>query len=131
MKLLSKNESRLKGKKDNEDLIEQNIRLRKYLKDATDKLSKVLDDYGEEKLKRLSDFEKFCVELNEKKSKALKELVDIEKQIEKKKDIYYGFIEKSDALTEKIHIMQKKEDQLNLRENFVKELEKKQRDLIS
>lgn len=131
MKLLQKNEARLKSKKDNEDLIEQNIRLRKYLKDVNDKLARVQDDYGQEKLKRLADFEKFCGEINEKKSKLLKEVVDIEKQIEKKKDIYYGYIEKSDALTEKLYVMQKKEEQLNLRENFVKELEKKQRELIS
>lgn len=131
MKLLQKNEARLKSKKDNEDLIEQNIRLRKYLKTVNDKLAKVQDDYGEEKLKRLADFEKFCAEINERKSKLLKEVVDIEKQIEKKKDIYYGYIEKSDALTEKLYVMQKKEEQLNLRENFVKELEKKQRELIS
>ena len=74
MKLLSKTEARSKKKRENDALIESNIRLRKFHKDITTKLNNVKDSYDPEKLEKLKDFEKFCEDLKTKRTKILEEL---------------------------------------------------------
>lgn len=130
MKLLSKHEAQASIKKDNEELVDTNIRLRKYLKQITEKLNKIKEDYSPDKLQKLKEFEEFSADLMVKKGKLLKELSDIESAIEKKKEVYYGLIEKQDKLEEKIYQINQREAKLDIRENFLKELEKKQSELL-
>ena len=131
MKLLPKQEAKSRIKKENEELIDANIRLRKQYKNILKKLDTIKDDYTPEKVKRLEDFEKFCIDIQQKESKLLQNLEYIKQEIEKKKEVYYGLIEKQDQLDERIYQADEKEKKLDLRENFLKELEKKQEELIS
>lgn len=112
-------------KRENEELLGINIRLRKFWQEITQKLNNVKDNYDPEKLKILKDYEKFCQEIMEKKSKLLQELKGIENEIGKKKEIYYGLIEKSDALMEKEFEIKEEFEKLNLRKGFVENLEQK------
>lgn len=127
MKLLPKQEADSRIKKENEELLDTNIRLHKHYKSITTKLDRLKDDYTPEKLKALKEFEDFVKEVSSKKSKLLKELRDLEQRIEDRKDVYYGLVIKQDALEEKLYEMREKESNLELRERFVVELEKKQR----
>lgn len=131
MKLLSKEHAENKIRKDNETLVETNIRLRALEKQINDKLNSIKEDYSGDKLQKLQDFERFCKDLQIKKEKLLSELAGIQKLVDEKKDVYYGLIEKKDKLDEMVVHLQEKEARLNLRESFVEELEKKQRELIS
>ena len=131
MKLLPKQEAKSRIKKENEELIDANIRLRKQYKNILKKLDTIKDDYTPEKVKRLEDFEKFCIDIQQKESKLLQNLEYIKQEIEKKKEVYYGLIEKQDQLDERIYQADEKEKKLDLRENFLKELEKKQAELIN
>jgi hypothetical protein len=128
MKLLAKSEAHLKVKKDNEDLVEMNIRLRKYLKDITEKLNTIKDTYEPEKVKKLRDFEEFTKDIQSKKSKLLEELKDIETSIEKKKEMYYSLINRQDELQEKAYLIKQEETKLNLRQSFVTQLEQSWRE---
>ena len=125
MRLLSKTMSESSIKRENEELLGINIRLRKFWQEITQKLNNVKDNYDPEKLKILKDYEKFCQEIMEKKSKLLQELKGIENEIGKKKEIYYGLIEKSDALMEKEFEIKEEFEKLNLRKGFVENLEQK------
>ena len=129
MKLLDRKEAQSKVKKDNDELILSNIRLRKLWQEITNKLNTIKENYNPDKLKILREFETFCKDILEKKSKLLEELMGIQKEIEKKKDIYFGVIAKQDLLDEKIYQMKEQEKKLDMREAFVGELEKKQREL--
>ena len=131
MKLLPKQEAKSRIKKENEELIDTNIRLRKQYKSILKKLDTIKDDYTPERVKILEDFEKFCIDIQQKESKLLQNLEYIKQEIEKKKDIYFGMIERQDQLDERIYQADEKEKKLDLRENFLKELEKKQEELIS
>ncbi len=125
MKLLSKTSASSLLQKQNEELIETNIRLRKYEKQITERLNTIKETYEPEKMARLKDFEEFCKDLRQKKSKLLESYNFLEKAIEKKKDIYYGLIAKQDALDEKLHNLKEQEAKLDLRVSFVTDLEKK------
>ena len=130
MKLLDQKEAQSKVKKDNDELILSNIRLRHLWQDITIKLNTIKESYQPEKLKILQEFETFCKDIFGKKAKLLEELQGIENEIKKKKDLYFEIISKQDALDEKIHEMREHEKKLDLREAFVGELEKKQRELL-
>ena len=125
MKLLSKTEVDSSLKKENEQLIESNIRLRKFWKDITEKLNTARDNYDPQKMAKLKDFEAFCKDLLFKKEKLLQEYNALEAEIQKKKDIYYGMIEKQDLLDEKIYQVAEAHKKLELREKFVVDLEAK------
>ena len=131
MKLLSPQNAKNEKKKENEDLVDMNIRLREYYQRIVEKLNGVKDDYSQDKLERLKDFEKFCIEIQGKKDILLRELKGIEEHIKQRKDVYYGLIAKQDALDEREHTARAHEENLKLREEFVKELERKQRELIT
>lgn len=128
MKLLPKTEVGNSLKKENEQLIESNIRLRKFWNDITSKLNAIRENYDPEKMAKLKDFEQFCKDLMIKKDKLLQEYNALENEIQKKKDIYYGIIEKQDLLDEKIHQVQEAHNKLDLREKFVIDLETKWRE---
>jgi len=130
MKLLSKTDAGSRIKKENEELLDTNIRLRKYEKDFLGKLNVAKKNYDPEKIQALKDFEKFVADINTKKAKLLEELVGIETVIAQRKDLYYGLIEKQDALDEKLYKLHEEEKRLELRIAYVEELEQKQRDLI-
>lgn len=128
MKLLERKEATLGLKKDNEELLGTNIRLREMEKQVLRRLNEAKENYDPEKVKALKDFEQFVSELNEKKSQLLKELSAYQKLITERKDIYYGLVERQDELEEKIYQMDEKNKKLDLREAFVKDLEKKIRE---
>ena len=130
MKLLDQKEAQSKVKKDNDELILSNIRLRHLWQDITIKLNTIKESYQPEKLKILQEFETFCKDILGKKAKLLEELQGIENEIKKKKDLYFEIIQKQDALDEKIYQMKEQEKKLDMRELFVSELEKKQRELF-
>lgn len=125
MRLLSKTEVGSSLKKENEQLIESNIRLRKFWNDITQKLNTVKENYEPDKMTRLKEFEQFCKDLLFKKEKLLQEYSALEAEIQKKKDIYYGLIEKQDLLDEKIYQVEEAHKKLDLREKFVVDLEAK------
>lgn len=125
MKLLSKTEADSSLKKENEQLIESNIRLRKFWNDINFKLNNARENYDPQKMAKLKDFEAFCKELMAKKEKLLIEYNTLQKAIEQKKEIYYGLITKQDQLDEKIYQMNEQEQKLKLREAFVVDLEVK------
>jgi hypothetical protein len=125
MKLLSKNEAQANKKRENEGLIESNIKLRKFYKEITDKIRGAKTDYSGDKLIALESFDRFVSELNEKKSKLLQEYNSIVKAIEDKKEIYYGLIVKQDELEERVYQADEREKKLDLREEFINELERK------
>lgn len=128
MKLLAKTDAQRRIKEDNENLIDTNIRLRKYWRQVVGKLNTVRDTYEPEKMRRLDEFEAFCKDLNAKKSKLLEEYADLEHQLEIRKDLYYGLITKSDALEERSHEIREMNSKLDLREAFVTDLERKWRE---
>lgn len=123
MKLLAQKDAKASIKKDNESLLESNLRLRRLEKNVLDRLNLAKLNYDPEKVKALEDFDRFCKEIQEKKSKLLAEYVQIEKMVETKKDIYYGLIEKQDVLLEEAYQMEEKHKKLDLRESFVVSLE--------
>lgn len=123
MKLLSKPELKSKLHKQNEDLIETNVRLRKIHQELLTGINSVKK--ANDKDKELQDFSKFCEELNQKKSKLLKEYKDLEENIESKKEILLGLVEKQDELIEKEYQLKERENKLDLREAFIKNVESK------
>src|SRR3990167_6507667 len=125
MRLLSKKSAQAEVKKQNDELIEKNIRLRQYEKIFLERMNTLKENYDPEKLKTLRDFETFCTDITEKKSKLLAELKALEKAIVDKKEIYYGLVVKQDELDEKIHQIRNEESKLNLRLAYVTEIEKK------
>jgi hypothetical protein len=125
MKLLNKTEAESSKKKENDLLIESNLRLKQIEISIKRRIERAKSNFDPEKLKALVDFEKFTEELNQKKSLMLKEMNDIQGHIDAKKDIYYGLVEKQDMLEEKMYQMSEKEKKLDLRESFVNDLERK------
>ena len=131
MRLLSKKSAEVEIKKSNEELIETNIRLRKFEKDIRERLNTIREDYEPDKVRKLKEFEAFCLDIQNKKSKLLEELSSLQKAIDDKKELYYGLIAKNDALAEKEHKISESAKKLDLRLLFVEDLEKKwqERDL--
>lgn len=127
MKLLSITEARSKKKLENDSLVESNIRLREYWKGITQKLNTVKEDYSQDKLQKLKEFELFCKDLQVKKSKVLEELAGWQKLIEEKKEMYYALVAKHDELDEMQYKIDEGNKKLELREAFVLDLEQKWR----
>ena len=127
MKLLSQKEAQSYKKRENDALIDSNIRLRKYWQDITHKLSTAKNDYSTDKLEKQAEFERFCKDIQDKREKLLQELASLQKQIEDKREIYYGLIVKQDELQEVKYKIQEEYKKLDLREAFVLDLEEKWR----
>lgn len=127
MKLLDRKTAQSKIQKDNDTLVESNIRLRGYYQEITKKLNIVKDSYEPDKLLKLKEFEAFVKDIQAKKSRLLQELHAIGQQVEQKKELYYALITKQDALDERLYKMNEKERKLDLREAFVVDLEQKWR----
>ena len=125
MKLLSTSEARSAKKRENDTLVDSNVRLRSYLKVVTDKLNTLKDDYEPDKLAKLKEFERFCKDLEGKRSLLLKELADWQKLLADTKEIYYGYVAKKDQLTEREYLINEENKKLNLREAFITDLEAK------
>lgn len=125
MRLLNRTEAQSSLRKENDELVATNVRLRHLWQEIIGKLNTARESYESEKMKKLQEFEIFCKDILEKKSKLLEELMGIEKEIKAKKDLYFGLISKQDALDEKIYQMKEQEKKLDLREAFVGELESK------
>ena len=123
MKLLTKPELKSKLHKQNEDLIETNVKLRKTHQELLNGINSIQKVYDKDK--ELQDFSKFCEELNQKKSKLLKEYKDLETSIETKKEILFGLVEKQDELIEREYELKEREKKLDLREIFIKQIENK------
>ena len=128
MKLLSRKEATIGLKKENDNLIGSNLRLREMEKQVIKRLNEAKLDYSPNKMKALKDFEQFTADLMEKKSKLLKELNAYDKLIEERKEIYYGLIQKQDLLDEKVYQVAEANKKLDLREAFVADLEKRIRE---
>lgn len=124
MKIFAKQDAHLKIKLDSEQLIEQNIRVRKNYEETVRKINSAKLSYDKDKLKAMEEFDKFVKDITKKKSLLLEELAKIEQQIEQKKELYYSLITKQDLLEEKMYQMQEKERKLDIRESYVGELEK-------
>lgn len=127
MKLLSQKSALSKRKQDNDELIETNIRLRRYHGEIVQRLNTVKDSYEPDKLLKLKQFELFVKDITAKKAKLLEELTGIEAAIEQKKELYYSLITKQDALDEKLYHLSEAQKKLDLREAFVVDLEQKWR----
>lgn len=125
MKLLTRTDAKEQTRKENERLAEENIRLRVIEKKVRERLNTIREDYSPEKVKRLKEFEDFCADILKKKSVLLKELAEIAKAVEQKKELYYGLAAKGDELLEKEHKLNEREKKLDLRLLFVEELESK------
>lgn len=131
MKLLPTKEAKDKLRKENDDLIETNLRLRGYESQVKKRLGALKEDYEPDKLAKLKEFEAFCKDLITKKGKLLKELSDIEYAIKQKKELYYGLIAKQDALEEKQYELKQKEMNISLREVFVEDIERKVKEALT
>lgn len=127
MKLLSKTSAQSKLKQGNDELIETNIRLRRFHGEIVQRLNTVKDSYEPDKLIKLKEFEQWSKDLMQKKTKLLTELSAIEASIEAKKELYYSLITKQDALDEKLYQINEAQKKLDLREAFVVDLEQRWR----
>lgn len=125
MKLLSKQKVDNRIKRERDVLLEDASRLRKYIRQQEAKLSTIKDDYSRDKLEALKEFEAFVGRLHDAKDKLLKEYNDVNEEIKKRQEVYYGLVEKQDALDEREYQIQRKEQKLNDREGFIKQLEAK------
>lgn len=128
MKLLTTKEAQSQKKLENDALIESNMRLKQVEARLSSKLHSMKDNYDQDKVEKWTEYEDFVEDINNKKSVLLKELKDIQKYIEEKKEVYYGLVEKQDILEEKMHNLIEKEKKLELREAFVMDLERKWRE---
>lgn len=125
MKLLSIKEARSTKKRENDTLVDSNLRLRSYLKTTTDKLNTVKENYDQDKIQKLKEFERFCQELGDKRALLLEELAQWQKLLSDTKEIYYGYISKKDELQEQQYKIEEEHKKLNLRETFISDLEQK------
>jgi len=125
MRLLSQKEAKSTIKKQHDELVSANVSLLKVQKHLIQGNNELKDDYDPEKAIKQREFDRFCELIQEKKSSLLAELNGITKLIEERKSIYYGLIEKQDALQEKMYEINEAQKKLDLREKFVLDLEKK------
>lgn len=123
MKLLAKKEAQKGIKKNTEELLESNLRLRKMEMDVLGRLNTAKLNYDPEKVKALEDFERFCKDIMVKKSALLEELNAYTKLIDEKKELYYGLIAKQDALEERRAQILEESRKLDLREAFIISIE--------
>lgn len=124
MKLFAKQDAHLKIKRDSEQLIEQNMRVRTNYESTIRKINTAKLSYDKDKLKAMEEFDKFIHDITLKKAKLLEELQKVQQAIDEKKELYYSLMEKQDLLEEKLYQLQEKERKLEIRESYVGELEK-------
>ena len=60
MKLLQKQEAEHSLRRENEELVDQNLRLRDFWGKALERLRGAKDDYSKDKLKKMEEYEAFC-----------------------------------------------------------------------
>ncbi len=125
MKLMSQVEARSRKKRENDALVDSNLRLKGYYNTISKKLSTIKEDYDPDKLQKLAEFERFCKDIELQRTKLLQELAGIQKLVADTKEIYYGLITKQDELFEKQYKIEEENKKLDLREAFVTDLEKK------
>lgn len=125
MRLFSKSEVDNFKRKENEELLDKNGRLRNFLEKGIKKLNTLQDNYEPEKLKKQKEFEDFVTKINLKKDVLLKELKTLADMIEKNKEIVDSIMDRQDALDEREYIVSKREENVKKRENFIKEVESK------
>lgn len=125
MQLLSPKEAKSKLRKENDELVDTGSRLSKFVRAKHVELNTLQNNYDPDKVKAKADFDAFCKDLNEKRSRLLQELAGIQKEIDAKKDVYFGLVAKQDALEERTYKADKREESLNLRENLISELERR------
>lgn len=123
MKLLSKPELKSKLHKQNEELIETNQRLRKIHQELLSNINLVKKVQSKDEVTK--EFDKFCVEIIFKKSILLKEFKDLQEEIDRKKEIMFGLVERQDKLQEEEYQLKERENKLDLREIFIKQIENK------
>lgn len=128
MRLLSRPIVEQKLRKENDELIDRNLRLRGFERAVTERLNTIKDSYEPEKVAKLQEYELFVQDILAKKGKLLRELMAIEEMIDQKKELYYGIIAKSDELAERKYQIEEETKKLNLREAFVTDLEQKWRE---
>lgn len=124
MKLLSKPDAQSKIKKANEQDLETSLRLRTLIREQRQELATLREDYEPEKIAKKAEYDTFCKEIQAKKEKLLRELSAIEQEIAAKKDLYFGLVAKQDALEERLYQTQERERKVELRENFISEIER-------
>jgi hypothetical protein len=125
MKLLSKTQAQSGIKRSNQKLVDEGVVLQKAYKNLVAKYNSAKDNYDPEKIAALEEFETFKADIVAKKSKLLAELNAVTEAVEAKKELYYALVEKADELTERTYQANERDKKLDLRENFVKDLEKK------
>lgn len=125
MKLLTKDQAYSKKKTENDALIESNIRLQKREKDVLTRMNNLKSNYDPEKLKAYVEYQGYVEDLNKKKSALLAEFTKVEELLNDKKESYYLLLEREDELIEKIYLANEREKKLDLREGFIKDIEKK------
>lgn len=123
MKLLSKPEIKSRIQLNNDELLATNSRLRKIYVELLAKINNTKVNYSKDE--KAQEFERFCADILQKKSILISEIKDLENDIERKKEIIYGLIEKQDALQEKEFEMKEREKKLDLREGFITNVEQK------
>lgn len=122
MKLLPRSDIKSKIQKQNDELLIKNSSLRKIHSELLNNINNIKHSNKDEKTK---EFEQFCQDITVKKSILLKELKQLQDDIEDKRGIIDALIEKQDVITEKEYQLNEREQKLNLREDFIKGVEHK------
>lgn len=124
MQLLSPKDATPRLRKEIDEQVDTASRLSKIIRAKRIELDSLEANYDPKTLKAKREFEDFCRDLQDRKSKLLQGLTEIEAEIEKKKDIYFGLVAKQDALEEREHAVSERERKCELRENLISELER-------
>ena len=90
MKLIPKEKAKTLVAKENDSLREENKKLRDEFHILSSNLKNIKLDYSPEKLKAKEEFDIFIKDISEKKSKLLKEVLELEQLIRDKKEITHG-----------------------------------------
>lgn len=125
MKLFTKEEVHSGVKEDNERLKAENHHLQLVNRSLNKRLDRTRSNFSQDRVQAQQQYEEFQNEIARKKSQLLEELITIQKEIKKERDLYYGLIAKQDSLDERLHDIEERETKLKMRESYVEELEKK------
>lgn len=123
MKLLSKPEIKSRIQLNNDELLATNSRLRKVYVELLSKINNTKVNYSKDE--KAQEFERFCADILQKKSVLLSNIKMLEEDIERKKEVIYGLIEKQDELQEKEFEIKEREAKLDMRESFIRQIENK------
>jgi len=125
MKIFSPEKIKIEGEKKADRLAFEKVQLEKQVRDLQIELQAVRGQLNADKSKIDKTFKEFVQDINAKKSNLLKELLEVERQLEKKKDLFYGLVEKQDTLRDREIEVSEKEENLRRREVYVRSLEGK------